>query len=292
MTPQELYEIWAPPGSIWSPWAKPVIFAQMNMGKRKDGPASSGEDVFVPLESFSWVNQYIQDTAIVIDLPDVTAVDTAMQLANLGYRPVPLYNCANSESSRIIVPVEPIISALAYNAPLLSTFTIPLHAPPAFMLDSQRDTGIAPKPLDFDNRWVVFPQDFPSATFLQSNGIRRVLILQSKRKSLMGAVAPELQADLYRVAQRWHHGGLEVMVRQTADVQAPLVQGADYQPQRDVGQWMSYDMGSNALTFGRLSRFRLGAAGVLATIFALAARRSSGGGFGTIIPEPSSSGGG
>jgi len=29
MTPEELYEVWAPPDSIWSQWVIPVPFAQI-----------------------------------------------------------------------------------------------------------------------------------------------------------------------------------------------------------------------------------------------------------------------
>jgi hypothetical protein len=293
MTPQELYEIWAPPGSLWSPWAKPVAFAQMHMGKRpKNDPVAGTEVTFEPLASFEWASSYREDTAIVLDLPDVTTIETAMQLAVLGYRPVPMYNCANSEAITLVVPVEPIISALSQNAPLLGTFTIRPDAPPAFMLDANRNAGLAPKPLDFDNRWVVFPQDFPSATFLQAHGIKRVLILQPKRKSIMGAMAAELQSDLYEVARRWHNGGLEVLIRQTVEAQASSAWSAAAQPQLTAEQWMTYETSHQPLTFGPLSRFRLGAAGFVSTLFALAMRRSSGGGFGQIIPEPSSSGGG
>ena len=42
------------------------------------------------------------------------------------------------------------------------------HAPPAFLLDSDRMKAPAPDPGRFDNRWLVFPQDFPSAAFLRS----------------------------------------------------------------------------------------------------------------------------
>ena len=30
MNPSELFEQWAPPASIWSLWAKPVLFAEMD----------------------------------------------------------------------------------------------------------------------------------------------------------------------------------------------------------------------------------------------------------------------
>jgi hypothetical protein len=282
MTPQELYEIWAPPDSLWSVWAKPVLFAQMNLGKRKTEDAPSDTPPFDAEEAVSWARNYRHGTAIVLDLPGETTVELAMQLAQMGFRPVPLYNCANSDASVIIVPVAPIITALARNASLLSTIQLAPDAPPVFMLDSRRDAGPPPSPKDFDNRWVIFPQDFPSAIFLQAQGIQRVLIVQGKRKSMLST---ELEADLYQVAQRWHTGGIEIETRHIS-----LPNGAAGASETiEAGD---YTRASTPLTFGRLSRFRLGAVGVAATLFAVAARRSSGGGFGRIIPDPSSTGGG
>ena len=107
MTPQELYEIWAPPASIWSPWAKPVLFAQMHLGKRPKNDPPEQQVTFEPLASLDWVSSYREDSAIVLDLPGETAIETAMQLAHLGYRPVPLYNCANSDAMTLTVPVAP-----------------------------------------------------------------------------------------------------------------------------------------------------------------------------------------
>src|SRR5262245_32614133 len=94
MTPQELYEIWAPPGALWSAWAKPVLFAQMYLSKRKPAPPPGGgtgmltsdtpstldgllasqppqgeEVTFEPQQSFDWARDYRGDTAIVLDLP-------------------------------------------------------------------------------------------------------------------------------------------------------------------------------------------------------------------------------
>src|SRR5690606_13692931 len=118
------------------------------------------------------------------------------------------------------------------------------------------------------------------------------LILQSRRGNLMRVMAPELQADLYEIARRWRNGGLEITVRHTTELQEPAQRSAAYEPQLDVRRAINYDTTAHPLTFGRLSRFRLGTAGVLSALVAMAARRSSGGGFGRIIPDPSTTGGG
>ena len=58
--------------------------------------------------------------------------------------------------------------------------------------------AVPPGPGTFDNRWVVFPQDFPSAAFLRSRGVAEVLLIQA------GA---QPQEDLAHVLLRWQQGG-------------------------------------------------------------------------------------
>ncbi len=282
MTPEELYEMWAPADSIWSAWAKPVLFAQFHSGKRKNlGGVAPGEDVvFEPDEAFSWVRAYRHDTALIVNLPGYTSVGAALHLANEGFRPVPLFNCSTSEDAPPVVSVARILSELLRGAVLISSFNLAPDSPPVFLLDSERNPPRNPRPGQFDNRWVIFPQDFPSATYFMAHGIRRIVIIQPKH---LPGLQGELQPDLYTVVQRWHSAGLETVLHQ--------VEVTDPDPD-DVGSPLWDTAIARPLTFGRLSRLRMGAFGVAATLMAFAARRSAGGGFGRIIPDPSSSGGG
>src|SRR5687768_321190 len=107
MTPQEIYEIWAPAESVWSKWAKPVIFVEMaGFGKRKEQEDSPGEVVLEPDPNLNWVNGYRTDTAIVVSLPAERSVEMGMLLAVYGFRPVPLYNC--TDGPQPVVNVTPI----------------------------------------------------------------------------------------------------------------------------------------------------------------------------------------
>ena len=74
--------------------------------------------------------------------------------------------------------------------------------PPAFLIDSERG-GEAGRvvPGRFDNRSVVFATDFPSATFLMSRGIERVVVVRRQR----------LGDDLVEVLQDWRKAGLELL---------------------------------------------------------------------------------
>jgi len=58
------------------------------------------------------------------------------------------------------------------------------------------------QPDEFDNRSVSFTTDFPSAIFLASQGIQRVMLVQ--RNGL------EPQPDLAHSLRRWQDGGVKL----------------------------------------------------------------------------------
>ncbi len=263
MNPQELFETWAPPEALWSKWAKPVLFVQMDAyGKRKDISGSTpSEVIFEPESDLEWLQNYRGDTAIIVNLPGAASVEMGMQVAQYGFRPVPLYNCTSGPKA--VVNVEPIVTALTQNAALLRK--LPEEAPPAFLIDSRRNpAGAQPSYGEFDNRWVVFPQDFPSALFLKTNGIRRALVIHSQAMQLR-----TFERDLYEVLHRWSSGGIEVFTKDLNDQTGPT-----------------------PLTFDRLSRIRFSTVAAGLTLMAFLSRRNAAGGFGRIIPEPGSSSGG
>jgi len=257
MDSSQLFEIWAPPESVWSRWAKPVLFADPG---RAQGPAPPAVLAAPPAGAprpKSWGDP---STAFVLDLPGSWAVELGLDLARAGYRPVPLFNGADNPYA--LVDVRPILNLLTVGAQELAALSIAPEAPPAFLLDLNRQP-FAPPPLSpgrFDNRWVVFPQDFPSATFLQSRGIRRVALLQEKR------LGEQPRPDLAHVLRRWQEAGIEIYRQDPAANEPP-----------------------SPLNVERPSRFR----GLVYRALALAGlRRNSAGGFGSIIPQPSSGGGG
>jgi hypothetical protein len=172
MTKEEIFEAWAPDGIEWSAWAKPVLFAQwpdsVTPSATSAAPAG-GHD-------YLWLPQGSRRTAVIVDLPAVESVRAGIALARRGYRPVPLYNTSYGPSP--VIEIAPLILELAKGALVLQTTTLAPDAPPAFLLDSNRmQPGVPPSPGKFDNRWVVFPQDFPSATLLRARGVAEVLLI-------------------------------------------------------------------------------------------------------------------
>ena len=249
MTNEECFEAWAPEGIHWSRWAKPALFAGLaNVGARAGAENWSVHDV-------SWTPEPRGKTAIVVDLPGAESVVVGLALARRGYRPVPVYNTSVGPSA--VIDVEPLARFLDAGAEALREIRLPADAPPAFLLDADR---MAPgKPLvpgRYDNRWIVFPQDFPSANYLLSQGIAEVLLLQTGQG--------EPREDLAHVLLRWQDAGIQL---RAADV------ATGGQPR---------ELRVSPPSLFRRAWYRAAAL--------MGLRRNSAGGFGAVIPIPSSGG--
>jgi hypothetical protein len=249
MTGEEAFAVWAPEESIWSPWAKPVLFAADGEVAAAVAPPATAVDV-------SWSPAATRRTALVIELPGAVAVAAALALAERGYRPVPLFN--SSFGPQAVVPVGPLRAlraALLDGCARLASARLPPEAPPAFLLDSDRKGVEPPAPEKFDNRWVVFAQDFPSASFFRRQGVESVLLVTPR-----GAV---VALDLEHVLYRWREGGLGLL-RQ--DVEGGAAVTLDVRRPRGF----------------RSAWYRL--------LVTLRLRRNSAGGFGSVVPAPGGGG--
>ena len=197
MTNIEAYKIWAPDGVLWSEWAKPVMFANMT-------------SVNFPLEipNVSWLGFLNQDTAIIVDLPKEKGVLESLALAQIGYRPVPLYNGVCVEIySNMTVDSRSISWALYAGAGMLSGMNIRDGAPPVFMLDSRRMKGYAKNPGMYDNRWCVFPQDMPSASFLLKHKINKIIV---RTEPDVTFYENHIQLDLAHILRRYQEAGVKI----------------------------------------------------------------------------------
>jgi hypothetical protein len=261
MNKEELFSVWAPDASVWSPWVKPVLFAHIE-------PAPPIAPDALPEPEVSWAPAASERYALVLDLPGVDGVFIAMAMAEIGYRPVPLFNALPSPAgTRILDPatgraiaavnVLPILSALRDKTSALADMKLPADAPPVFILDANR-RGDRPVmyPDEFDNRAVCFTTDFPSANFLGAHGIHRALLVQQ--------IALVPQPDLAHVLRRWQEAGVRLERKQLASAQ-PLEAFEVARP-----SW-----------FGSMFQRALIMAGL---------RRGATGGFGAWVPEASGGG--
>ena len=251
MRADEVYSIWAPAESEWSQWAKPTLFAQDNDINVREMDTSRIVDT-------NAVPGPVPGTALIVDLPDGESVQWGVALAQRGYRPVPLYNACQYpgvDRSKALVDVTRIIDEIGQGTLAVMRAQIVPGAPPAFLLDADRCRNRFPVAGRFDNRWLVFPQDFPSANYLLSRGVKRIILVQESDTP---------QDDLAHVLLRWQDAGIRILVQPFLAVGLP-----------------------REITVGRPSGFRTL---LYRTLAMMGLRRNSTGGFGGLIPEPSSSG--
>ena len=242
MDRHEIFSAWAPQSSIWSAWAKPVLFAHLHRDAAPQPPIDP------PLPDISWAPKVGHGATLVLDLPGPAGVWMGLALAVAGYRPVPLYNACPDPSApgpllrlptpeatttappsapehilpyesasirAVLVDVRPIMTALSDAAPQLKELSLPADAPPAFLIDSDRGLGNAhPVPGQFDNRSVSFPTDFPSANLLLNRGIDRAVLVQPTE------YGP--QADLAHTLRRWQEAGIRIELHRLG-ADGPLV---------------------------------------------------------------------
>jgi hypothetical protein len=206
MNKHQCFAAWAPDNSLWSPWVKPVLFACMDLSGEIQNTLTinaSSENWTAPAPS--------ERTAVFLDLPGPDAISIALACAAKGYRPVPVYNALPTQGvpgtgspTNEVVAVRPILDALKAAAPHLAQLQIPADAPPLFLLDANRRVGVKPAGDGwFDNRSVSLSTDFPSANFLLSNGISRVLLVTSSW--------PSPQEDLAHTLRRYQQAGIEIL---------------------------------------------------------------------------------
>jgi len=258
MTGRELYEMWALEGDEWSPWVKPVLFTEM------EGLPLPLPTVATPAESDLHCSAgFRRDTALVLDLPGLQSLMAAFSLARDGYRPVPLFNTTFGRrqgvppSKCVLTSVPALVQVLSSPPPEYVRNAIIGDNPPAFVLDSHRlSPDNRPGPGMYDNRWMVFPQDFPSAAFLKSRGIKQVVVIQQ------GYGSPA--DDLAHVLRRWQEAGLSLFVQEASE--SSELRPLDIQP----------PSGFRSMIYRVLVLMKL--------------RRNSAGGFGSIIPIPGEGG--
>jgi len=261
-----VFKTWAPSDSAWSQWVSPALFAQIACTV---GAAADGVDVPVP----TWREEKTSpESAVIVDLPGADSIRLAMALAKRGYRPVPIINASPgpvglqltflpptnvSRQSVVVLDMSSLVREICMGTAFLQKLSFASDAPPVFILDALRLRGTNPIRDDmFDNRWMVFPQDFPSARFLADKKIKRLTLVQTGK-------AHPLE-DLSHVLLRWQEAGIEIFARASGDTGSP-----------------------SRITVSKPSRFKVSWYRALATV---GLRRSSVGGFGSFIPETSAAG--
>lgn len=236
--------------AVWAPEASPWSAWAKPILFTVLDRAAPAPELALP-EALGWLPEATARTAVVVDLPGEAAVLTGLALAERGYQPVPLFNGCLAPG--MVIDVAPLAAALLAGTDRLQRRPPTREAPPAFLLDSRRREGkglLAPG--RFDNRWAVVPQDMPSGNHLRLAGLGSVLVR-----------AATVQDDLTHILCRYQQAGLRL-----SHVSADLAEAQALTVSPPSG-WRSL-------------WYRLG-------VFA-GLRRNAAGGFGAVVPQPSSAG--
>jgi hypothetical protein len=214
MDKDEIYRIWAPPDAPWSRWVKPVLFSFIDSRFDVRQPA-------ITQFSTDWAPRPGQ-VVLIVDLPGEDGLVWGLQLARLGYRPIPLYNALPFPPSEKMSPatrpectvdVVPILTALYRETAALKEIHLAADAPPVFLLDAGRSIARKdPEPGVFDNRSVCFSTDFPSAEFLSSRQITQAIILQR---------GSDVAGDLLLVLLEWQKAGIQLLRKDPMEAAPP-----------------------------------------------------------------------
>ena len=170
MTNREAFEIWAPKGCRWAPWVRPVPFIMKHTGE-------INQIMNYEIPAIDYLNEMQTDTAIFLDLPGYESIKEGLSLAELGWRPIPLYNGTNEQQGAApLIENHGIERALIWGAHKLKNIEIKKDAPPVFLLDSNRMHRFKPHDSYFDNSWDIYSQDIPSAKYFLNNGIYKIIV--------------------------------------------------------------------------------------------------------------------
>lgn len=248
---EALFSIWAPEASPWSAWAKPVLFVQSEPTEPVPLPVAE----LTPEIANGRVPARTGRAAIVVDMPGAQGIACGLVLAEAGYRPIPLYN-ATTGTGQELIDLNPLRSGLIEGAAALQVLRLPDDAPPAFLIDSRRVDGM-PAPNMYDNRWMVFPQDFPSARALMAAGLETVVVIRSDTVMM--------KPDLRWVLRHWKREGMVVK---------------QLEPINGTERSLDLDTSLFAVFGDHITRWFSGL------------RKNSAGGFGGTVPVPQATSGG
>ena len=195
MRGKEIYKIYAPVGAKWTDWIRPVPFVAIDTYNRN--PIGDWLD-----RKVMFLKQYQRDTAIFIDLPGKESIELGIDLARMGYRPIPVFNGTDEQQGSQATTNTCLIEGCLINgSEKLKNIQLKNDANPAFLLDSYRTNRYRAKESIFDNSWDLYKQDIPSSEYFKQNGITKIIV-----------VGDTIQRDLKKIFLRFQDHGIEIYI--------------------------------------------------------------------------------
>ena len=193
MTGRDIFKIWAPEETKWTPWVRPVPFVNIDNNLKVYEVA----EFIVPEEKYIKLSL---DTALIIDLPGNDSIKKGIAVSKIGFRPIPIYNGTDEQEGAIsTVDNHSIKIGLAKGALELQKIEINKNAPPAFLLDSNRMNRLKMNESIFDICWDIYAQDLPTAEYFLKNDINKIVVIGEK-----------IQKDLKKILYKFQKKGIKI----------------------------------------------------------------------------------
>lgn len=195
MIGKEIYKTYAPEGAKWTDWVRPVPFVAIDTYNRKPIGNWLNKKVL-------FLEQYQKDTAIFIDLPGKESIELGIELAHIGYRPIPIFNGTDEQlGAKATTNTNYIESFLIDGSEKLKNIHLKNDANPAFLLDSYRTNRYRAEESIFDNSWDLYKQDIPTSEYFKNNGITKIIV-----------ISEVIQRDLRKIFFEFQNNGIKFYI--------------------------------------------------------------------------------
>jgi hypothetical protein len=202
--PQALFEVWGPTsGSPWEFYHTVPLFAALSYPEAMKADSSDKTEIFTPTndkEAFliaeeapllcdeflneSWGAEWIrQRLMVIVELPGVQSVPAGVRFARAGFQPVCTFD--NWPHHKGILRPELILKQLLRYAKTMESLRDGIldEGPPVLLADSERLGHRFPSPNDFDNRYFLDDSILPSLDILRRENIRGIVCLLQDDKA-------------------------------------------------------------------------------------------------------------
>lgn len=262
--PEALHDVWGPvPGGPWEPYHCVPLFASLT-SLRRDRIGPTSPELVREIEGNGKLAGDVMrrplgsgwaaaSSLVILDLPGPTSVAAAVRMIGARFQPVCTFD--NWPHERGLLKVEVTLAQLLRYAAQVAELRAALNplSPPLLICDRQRLGTRAGSPREFDNRYFLDDSILPSVETLRRAGIRQII-----------CVVPEREDP--------PRDDLRAYFRDLRQEGCNAIYGAAWS-----------DHGMETFSFpDPVFQVKFRQSGF---------RRSDAGGFGQLIPEPSSSGG-
>lgn len=205
-----LFDAWAPaPGSLWEAYHCPTLFASLDQ--------ISAETVGVAPDT--WFPEWLRgslplprwldsQTWLILDASGLISTAVAAGLADLQLcQPVCTFD--NWPHPRGLLKSEVLLAGLIRFAPVVARARRSFHKglPPVWVCDSQRLGKSPGRPREFDNRYFLDDSILPGHEILRQHGLQRIVYAKPR---LSDSVTPDIVAYLESMRKLgleiWHMG--------------------------------------------------------------------------------------